>query len=153
MFENLSRRSHASDDCDRAWCVWSVVISQVMKLTHMFGVASQDSFAAASVIRSYTLPFIAQCFAYSDDELDAEENRSLKRGRYGVTPFLLFMYLLMAGIATYYARVRIMDQLLIALTWKQSGDAQHVTACLSMYSAFVATTLHVFRPHLKTLRT
>jgi hypothetical protein len=123
-----------------------------MKLTSLVGVSSSDSFAAGAVIRSYTLPFVAHCFSYTDDEVDAEEDRGLKRGRYGVNNFLLFMYVTMAGIATYFAKLKIMGQILLALTWKESGDSQHFMACLCLYFIFLATMLHVFRPRQRLLR-
>ena len=126
------------------------MISQLMKLTHLIGVSSSDSMAAGAVLRTYTFPFIAHCLASSTSSTNniGSETEYL----YGVTPFLLLFYSLMAGISTYFARNRIVGQMLLALTWKESGDMQHITASLGCYCAFLTVIFHVFRPNMTNLR-
>ena len=125
-----------------------------MKLTHLVGVSPADSLVAGAVLRSYTFPFVAHCLGrLSDADEDDVDLKGRARGDgYGVPSSLLALYLFMAGLATYFAYHRVMDQLLIALTLRDAGPAQHATACLAMYSMFVATLLHLFRRRWKLLR-
>ena len=127
------------------------MISQLMKLTHLIGVSSSDSMAAGAVLRTYTFPFIAHCLASSTSSTNTNTGSETEY-IYGVTPFLLLFYSLMAGISTYFARNRIVGQMLLALTWKESGDIQHITASLGCYCAFLTVIFHVFRPNMTNLR-
>lgn len=136
----------------RAWCVWTVFISQALKLTHLAGVSPHDSLAIGALIRAYTFPFVCHCIESTEDEVDEEIYKDVKRGGYGVGLPLILFYMGMAAVATYYAKERVIAQLLVLLTWKDSGDAQHWTACLCMYCALIATLLRVFMRRFRIAR-
>jgi len=136
----------------RAWCVWTVFISQALKLTHLAGVSPHDSLAIGALIRAYTFPFVCHCIGSSEEEVEEELFKDAKRGGYGVGLPLLLFYMGMAAMATYYAKERVIAQLLVLLTWKDSGDAQHWTAGLCMYCALVATLLRVFMRRFRIAR-
>ena len=136
----------------RAWCVWTVFISQALKLTHLAGISPHDSLAIGALIRAYTFPFVCHCIGSTEEEVDEELFKDAKRGGYGVGWPLLLFYMGMAAMATYYAKERVIAQLLVLLTWKDSGEAQHWTACLCMYCALVATLLRVFMRRFRIVR-
>lgn len=141
-----------SNKAIRAWCVWTVFISQALKLTHLAGVSPHDSLAIGALIRAYTFPFVCHCIGYSEEEAEEELFKDAKRGGYGVGAPLLLFYMGVAAMATYYAKERVIAQLLVLLTWKDSGDAQHWTAGLCMYCALLATLLRVFMRRLTIIR-